>query len=49
MVAPVILGAIADGYGFRPAFLASAVLMVIAVAISRKLPETRSSHLGQSR
>jgi MFS family permease len=49
MVAPVILGAIADGYGFRPAFLASAVLMVIAVAVSRKLPETRSSHLGQSR
>ena len=48
MVAPVILGAIADGYGFRPAFLVSAVLMVIAVLVSRKLPETRSSHLGQS-
>jgi len=49
MIAPVVLGAIADGYGFRPAFLASAVLMVIAVAVSTKLPETRSSHLGQSR
>ena len=49
MIAPVVLGAIADGYGFRPAFLASAVLMIIAVAVSTKLPETRSSHLGQSR
>jgi len=49
MIAPVVLGAIADGYGFRPAFLASAVLMIIAVAVSTKLPETRSSHLWQSR
>ena len=49
MIAPVVLGAIADGYGFRPAFLASAVLMIIAVAVSTKLPEKRSSHLGQSR
>lgn len=49
MIAPVVLGAIADAYGFRPAFLASAILMVIAVAVSTKLPETRSSHLGQSR
>lgn len=49
MIAPVVLGAIADGYGFRPAFLASAALMIIAVAVSTKLPETRSSHLGQSR
>jgi MFS family permease len=49
MIAPVVLGAIADGYGFRPAFLVSAILMVMAVAVSTKLPETRSSHLGQSR
>ena len=48
MVAPVILGAIADGYGFRPAFLTSAVLMLFAVLVSTKLPETRASHLGQS-
>jgi MFS family permease len=48
MVAPVILGAIADGYGYRPAFLASAVLMLFAVLVSTKLPETRASHLGQS-
>lgn len=49
MIAPIVLGAIADGYGFRPAFLTSAVLLVLAVLVSTKLPETRSSHLGQSR
>ncbi len=48
MVAPLILGALADGYGYRPAFLVSAALMLVAVAVSIKLPETRSSHLGQS-
>jgi len=37
MIAPVVLGAIADGYGFRPAFLTSAVLLLIAVAVSTKL------------
>jgi MFS family permease len=49
MVAPIILGFIADHYGFRPAFLASAALMSVAVLVAIKLPETRASHLGQSR
>lgn len=49
MVAPLILGAIADHAGFRPAFLTSAALMLLAVLVSTKLPETRASHLGQSR
>jgi dipeptide/tripeptide permease len=49
MVAPIILGFISDHYGFRPAFLASAVLMSLAVLVATKLPETRASHLGQSR
>ena len=48
MVAPLILGTIADHYGFRPAFLTSAVLMSVAVLVATKLPETRASHLGQS-
>jgi MFS family permease len=48
MVAPVALGFIADHYGFRPAFAASAGLMFIAFAVATKLPETRASHLGQS-
>jgi len=45
MVAPIILGAISDHYGFRPAFLTSAVLMSFAVLVAAKLPETRASHL----
>ena len=45
MVAPIILGAISDYYGFRPAFLTSAVLMSLAVLVAAKLPETRASHL----
>jgi MFS family permease len=49
MVAPVILGAISDHFGFRPAFLVSAALMSVAVLVATKLPETRASHLGQSR
>ena len=48
MVAPVVLGAVADHFGFRPAFLVSAVLMSCAVLVATKLPETRASHLGQS-
>jgi MFS family permease len=49
MVAPVVLGAVADHLGFRSAFLVSAALMAFAVLVSAKLPETRASHLGQSR
>lgn len=49
MVAPVVLGAVADHFGFRPAFLLSAALMSFAVLVATKLPETRASHLGQSR
>ena len=49
MVAPIILGFISDRYGFRPAFLVSAALMSLAVLVATKLPETRASHLGQSR
>jgi len=48
MVAPIALGFIADHYGFRPAFAVSAALMLIALFAATKLPETRSSHLGQS-
>ena len=48
MIAPLILGIVADNYGFRPAFAITAALMMVAVAVSIKLPETRSSHLGQS-
>ena len=49
MVAPIVLGFIADHYGFRPAFAVSTALMLIALFVATKLPETRASHLGQSR
>jgi MFS family permease len=49
MVAPVLLGLIADQYGFRPAFAVSALMMAVAFFVATKLPETRSSHLGQPR
>ena len=48
IIAPIALGAIADSYGYRPAFFVTAALMAFAVLVSTKLPETRSSHLGQS-
>jgi MFS family permease len=49
MIAPIALGFIADHYGFRPAFAVSAALMFFAFFVATKLPETRASHLGQSR
>jgi MFS family permease len=49
MIAPIALGFIADHYGYRPAFAVCAGLMFLAFFVATKLPETRSSHLGQSR
>ena len=49
MVAPIVLGALADHYGFQSAFFVSGILMLVTVLVATKLPETRSSHLGQSR
>jgi len=48
MVAPIALGFIADHYGFRSTFAISALLVFLVIAVATKLPETRSSHLGQS-
>jgi dipeptide/tripeptide permease len=47
MVAPIVLGALADHYGFQSAFFVSGILMLLTVLVATKLPETRSSHLGQ--
>jgi MFS family permease len=48
MVAPVVLGFIADHYGFRATFAISASLVFLVIVVATKLPETRASHLGQS-
>jgi MFS family permease len=48
MVAPIVLGFVADHYGFRATFALSALLIAITIIVATKLPETRSSHLGQS-
>ena len=48
MVAPVILGFIADHYGFRATFALSAIIVAVVIVVATKLPETRASHLGQS-
>ncbi len=46
MVGPIIVGLISDFYGFHTAFVASAMVMTLALALAIKLPETRSSRLG---
>ena len=42
------LSKIADHYGFRATFAVSALLVGFVIVVATKLPETRSSHLGQS-
>ena len=48
IIAPIALGFIADHYGFRSTFAISALLVFLVIAVATKLPETRTSHLGQS-
>jgi MFS family permease len=43
MVSPILLGAIADAGGFRPAFLVATVLMAAVVLVSTRIPETRNT------
>ena len=43
MVAPVLLGAISDAGGFRPAFLLSSLVMAAVVLVTTRIPETRNS------
>ena len=46
IVGPIIVGFVADHYGFRSAFGISALVFSIALILAIKLPETRKSHLG---
>ena len=43
MIAPILLGAISDAAGFKPAFAVSAALMAAVVLISSRIPETRNT------
>lgn len=47
MVSPILLGAISDAGGFRPAFLLSTILMAAIVLVTTRIPETRNrTHLN---
>ena len=43
MISPILLGAISDVGGFRPAFIVATVLMAVIVLITTRIPETRNS------
>jgi MFS family permease len=43
MVAPVLLGAISDLYGYRPSFLLSAVITAAILVVATRIPETRNT------
>jgi MFS family permease len=43
MIAPILLGAISDAAGFKPAFALSAALMAAVVLTSTRIPETRNT------
>ena len=45
MVGPIVVGAICDAYSYRTAFAATGFIFLIAVVLSYRLPETRSSYL----
>jgi MFS family permease len=43
MISPILLGAISDAAGFKPAFAVSAALMAAVVLIATRIPETRNT------
>ena len=43
MVSPILLGAISDAGGFRPAFVVATALMAAIMLITTRIPETRNS------
>lgn len=43
MIAPILLGAISDAGGFRPAFLVATLLMAAIVLVTTRIPETRNT------
>jgi len=47
IVGPVVVGFVADHYGYRTAFGLSGLVFCIAIALSIKMPETRKSRASQ--
>ncbi|MFM6841608.1 MAG: MFS transporter, partial [Candidatus Planktophila sp.] len=48
MIAPIVLGAISDAGGFRPAFMLATILMAAIVLVTTRIPETRNRvHLAE--
>ena len=48
MVGPLLLGVIADLFSYRSAILVSALVFSLAIFIAIRIPETNTSHLGDS-
>ena len=48
MIAPILLGAISDAGGFRPAFILATLLMAAVVLVTTRIPETRNSVHNQA-
>jgi MFS family permease len=46
MVGPIIVGFIADHFGYRSSFTFSTLVFTLGLILAIKLPETRRSHLG---
>ena len=49
IIGPVTVGFLSDVFSFRTAFMATAAVFSISVLLAYQLPETRQSHLTQSR
>jgi MFS family permease len=47
IVGPVVVGFVADQYGYRTAFALSGLVFCIAIVLSIKMPETRKSRASQ--
>jgi len=44
MVGPIVLGWFADTFSYQAAFISTAVIFLVSVVLSFRLPETRKSH-----
>jgi MFS family permease len=48
MIAPILLGAISDAGGFRPAFIVATALVAAVFMVTTRIPETRNTiHLQE--